>query len=235
MKKTIILEAKSFSYPTKEENLLLNNYIPTFNKFEIKYNPAIESYLNNINIDESIRKEDIYWWNNCFENRLNKMLQTYGYVLTHYNRLSNKNNENFNENTEKLLLNYYIEIFYYYFSSTKEVLAHFFNSYFNMKLEEKKFFLSKYLIENIPNDIIKKELKYFLEKTLQSQEIRNAFTHRFTPTLIDNRAKKTVILTENSVSFYSPKEVSSEDFLEDIKSIVLDFSNLINNISFYLQ
>src|SRR5215210_5453526 len=87
MKTEIILKSASFSYPTKDERKEIEKRIPKINRLDFKYKSAFIDFIENADIENAIRKEDIYWWNHCLNNRIGKLNETYIYTITHYQRL----------------------------------------------------------------------------------------------------------------------------------------------------
>lgn len=128
MKTEIILKSDSFSYPTKDERKEIEKRIPKINRLDFKYTSAFIDFIENSDIENAIRKEDIYWWNNCLNNRIGKLNETYIYTATHFQRLErSKLQEGNQKHTDWILFEYYVEIFYYYFFSTRDVLGQLLN------------------------------------------------------------------------------------------------------------
>ncbi|MBB1151301.1 Cthe_2314 family HEPN domain-containing protein [Myroides sp. NP-2] len=231
MGETITLKADTFKYPTKEERRKINNIIPKIERFNVEYKSATIGILQNSSFETAIREEDIYWWCNCVNNRLGKMEETFVYVNTHYLReLEIKNDEAVNQYTDKLLLEYFIEIFYYYYFSTRDVIGQLLNVYCDLKLREDKIFLNEKFLEQIHTEEIKNALTDFLNNTKDSYNIRNSFNHRFTPINKDFRATKNVIKDGNTIKFYSAKDVKIEVFIADIESLMKHFAHLTQKL-----
>ena len=115
MKNTIILKSDSFRYPTKDERKEIGKLLPK-SRFIIQYKSATIEILQNSNLDNAIRDEDLYWWNECLNNRIGKLIETYIYVIVHFQRHQKNNLIDLKHSyTDRLLLDYYVEIFYYYF------------------------------------------------------------------------------------------------------------------------
>jgi hypothetical protein len=193
MNTEIILKSDSFSYTTKDERKEIEKRIPKINRLDIKYTSAFIDFIENSDIEDAIRKEDSYWWNNCLNNRIGKLNETYIYTVTHYQRLEkSKLQEDNQKHTDRILFEYYVEIFYYYFFSTRDVFGQLLNIIFDLKIDEMKIHLNQSFIDKIDSENIQLKLVRFLENTKDSYNIRNTFNHRFTPIQIDNRAKKTI-------------------------------------------
>lgn len=235
MKKKIVLKSDNFTYPTKNELQAVNRQIPKIYRLDIVYKPVFMNYLKSQNIHKAIKEEDIYWWNLCLNNRFGKLEQTYGYVVTHYKRLNEyefSNSENVY--TENFLFDYYTEIFYYYYFSSRDILGQLLNSLFEIEDDESKIYFNKTFIKKISNEKIKEDSLEFLSLTSDSyKKYRNAFNHRFTPNHIDNRAKMTTIIkgSGNEISFGTAKEISKSDFYNDIHKLMEILSNYTERIS----
>lgn len=232
MNKKIILKSDTFKYPTKEERIEIGKVINQIPRFNIKYKPSIIRIMKDNRVDDAIRMEDIYWWNNCLENRLGKVEQTYVFVNTHYNRHLQSIFDNLEDNhTDKLLLDYFIEIFYYYFFSSRDILAQLLNLFYNLKIAENKIFLNEKFVEKMSSIKTKEALYDFLKETKDSYNIRNTFNHRFTPTQMDSRAKQNIVKEDNKLGFHSPKEVKTEMFIEDIKGLINHLGKLMSKLN----
>jgi len=231
MKTGNILKSDSFSYPTKSERKEIEKLIPKINRLDFKYASAFIDFIENSNIENAIRKEDIYWWNNCLNNRIGKLKETYIYTSIHSHRLErSKLQDGHQKHTDRILFEYYVEIFYYYFFSTRDVFGQLLNIIFDLKIDETKIHLNQNFIDKIKPENIRLEIERFLENTKDSYNIRNAFNHRFTPIHRDNRAKKTITKQENSISFGTAEEVNNENYISDIKNLMKHFSILMNEI-----
>ena len=176
IKKT--LKADTFKYPSKEERKKINKSTPKINRLKFDYKSSIIAILQGTSLENAIRNEDIPFWNNCLDNRLGKLTETYVYVQTHFKRFQQKSA---NENTDAILLDYYIEIFYYYYFSARDVLGQLLNVVYDLKSEEHEIYFNNKFIEKINFTIIKEALLEFLRETKDSYKIRNFFNHRFTP------------------------------------------------------
>ena len=231
MKTTRILKSETFSYPTKEERREINKEIPKITRLKFDYKSAFINYLETNDIHNSINQEDIYWWNLCLSNRFGKLEKTFLYVITHYKRFNKfEIEENEAKFTESLLYDYYVEIFYYFFYSVRDVLGQLLNVLFYINLEENKIFLNKSFTRRIPNEKIRIIFENFLTKTASSYSTyRNAFNHRFTPTQRDNRAKTTISIKNNEeeIGFGFGKDISKKEFHQDTFKLMQELSQLM--------
>jgi len=116
MKNKIVLKSDTFKYPTKDERKEIGKLLPKMSRFIIQYKSATIEILQNPTIDNAIRNEDLYWWNNCLNNRIEKLIETYIYVIAHFQRHQKNSLIDLEHSyTDRLLLDYYVEVFYYYF------------------------------------------------------------------------------------------------------------------------
>ena len=231
MENTITLSSDTFKYPTKEERKKVGEFIPKINRLKIEYKSATIEILQDSTFENAVRNEDIYWWNNCLDNRLGKLTETRVYVQTHFLRIQEgASHKSINSKTDRILLDYYIEIFYYYFFSTRDVMGQLLNIVCDLEIEEHKIFLNETFVEKIKSTKIKGALSDFLKNTKDSYNIRNSFNHRFTPTHQDFRAKRNIIKEDNKISFYSAKEVKVETFILDIENLMKHLSYLMDEL-----
>lgn len=231
MSKTITLKADTFKYPTLEERRIISSLTPRIDRFNVEYKSATIEILGDFSLDSAIKGEDIYWWCNCINNRLGKLEETFVYVQTHYRRKQEIKKEKFEDrHTDKILLEYFIEIFYYYFFSTRDVIGQLLNIFCDLGIEEHKILLNEKFVEKIQSNEIKSALTDFLNNTKDSYNIRNSFNHRYTPTHQDFRAKRNVIKEANKISFYPAQVVRIETFVDDIESLMKHFGYLMNKL-----
>lgn len=240
MKTTRALKSESFSYPTIEELKLYNKEIPKITRLNIEYKSALINFLEKKNIYNAINEEDTYWWNLCLNNKFGKLSQTYLYLLTHYNRFKKfERNENEFKFTEGFLQDYYVEIFYYYFYSVRDIIGQLINVIYKLEIDETKISLNKFLINKLPDAGIKLIFEDFIKETYNSNKnFRNAFTHRFTPTQKDNRAKTTISISddEKEIGFgLTGKEISKEELYEDSKKLMNQLSVLMKSFNEYIS
>jgi len=182
-KRVVKFKIKDFTYPTLEERNIANEIIPLIKSFEFK---VINSFLsvisNELSIDEATKIDNLCNWNLCLKNRLGKLRESFINSYTHYLRYQEMNNNESLEHLNEYLYEYYCEVFYYYFFSTRDVICHIINIYFDLKIAEYAISLNEKFIQCVANDEINKALTYFESETLESKKIRNQFVHRLTPT-----------------------------------------------------
>ncbi|MGV8878544.1 MAG: Cthe_2314 family HEPN domain-containing protein [Sphingobacteriaceae bacterium] len=229
MKNKIILKSDTFQYPTKEERREIAKVTPKVNCFKIEYKSSTFEIIKHTNIDDAIRIEDIFWWNNCLENRIKSLAETFVYEMTHFRRhQQNASKSPERDYTNEILLEYYIEIFYYYFFSARDVMGQLLNLVFNLGIKERDVFFSGDFIKKIPSEHAKRVLLIFFEDTFDSyKNRRNSFNHRFTPIHQDNRAQKSMRKVNNTISFYPAAKIDIEEFIQDINALMSYLSKLM--------
>jgi hypothetical protein len=179
----IIFKSKDYTYPTLAERNTASEFIPFIKSFEFNEIHSFISVLSNeLSIDEATKIDSLCNWNLCLKNRLGKLKETFANSYTHYLRYRNMNDNESLYHLNVYLYEYYCEIFYYYFFSTRDVICHVINIYFDLKIPEYTISLNEKFIQKITNDGISIALAYFDSETLESKKIRNQFVHRLTPT-----------------------------------------------------
>jgi hypothetical protein len=187
------METKSedFKYPTIEERKTANAILPKFSSFKFEYQSGIALIFNReLSPKEIEKRANLFYWDICLGNKFGKLRETYIYLLTNYYR-------GFNEDCSKssfsgdsinhFLFDYYSEIFYYYYFSSIDIILQIINLYYTIGISEMKIRLNDEFLKKIKDEDVKKLLNTFKENTKEASELRNSFTHRFTPNLPENR------------------------------------------------
>lgn len=222
-KNKVILKANSFKYPTEEERLRIKHKMPTIKRLTLDYQSTFVQIMNSTPYEEAVKNENVYWWNNCLDNRIGKLSQTYIYLSTHYERFQhNELNQ-----TDWFLFDYYLEIFYHYFFSTRDVLAQLLNIHFDLKMPEDKIFFNKtFALKLKPyEEQLSEAAELFIKETGEAYNFRNAFSHRFTPTLKDNRTSP--ILEQTDTISFEQLNNNDPDMIINMKRS----SDLMNSLS----
>lgn len=217
--KAITLRADDFRYPTKEERKKAKERHPELQHFDFKYQHELEAVLvNGKSLKEASSNNNLYWWNICLLNRLGKLSETYTYLFTSYDRsfpgTSNKYTQE--EAVNRLQFDYYAEVFFYFFVSVRDTAGQIINIYYQLgKTEFGQRFDEKFFnkIEAI-DPTIGKLLRSFDDATAKAIDLRNSFTHRFSPTESDYRTvcieqDGTERLYQNESSKYNSKDFIS--------------------------
>jgi hypothetical protein len=219
MEKSIILRSEDFKFPSQPEREAANKDYPFFKNFDFAYIHGFKSILvDRLPAEEASRKENLYWWDLCLQNRFGFLYETYLNLITNYNRgfPEDFNKCSDNQHINKILFDYFSEIFYYYFISIRDIIGQILNLYFKLgRTENNSFTQEKFLTEMSIHD--GGLFNSFIESTKSAKEIRNSFTHRFTPNQPDYRSSFDKEKNKDIFKMGSGKYISSEKIVENIK------------------
>lgn len=233
---SIIIESDQFKYPTKEERSEIEKTIPKLHCFDFEYRSEVESILiKKMTYKEASNNGNLYWWDNCLKNRIGKLRETFIYTLTNYNR--GFSDEDHSKEQDKcrivngILFEYYAEIFYYYFFSTRDIIAQIIRLYYNIDINEEKLHFNYTFIKKIKDTTAKELSNSFIETTKKASEYRNASAHRFTPTLKDYRS----VISENngksSLIIGGGKIITSKEIVDNINGSINSLSVFLEELS----
>jgi hypothetical protein len=232
----VILKSKDFKYPNKEEFIKFHNRCPKLEIFGFKHNHPLALIVNDkMPMNEASRISNLYWWDNCLINRFEKVCHTYVFLSTHYSRGFS---DDWRENTHKQAINhimfeYYAEVFYYYFFSSRDIIAQILCIYFSVRLKENKILFNQPFFNSIKDQRVKSTLLKFEEGTKDSKEFRNSFTHRFTPNIPDNRS---VISQDNkALNFGGGNFIQSEKIVNNINESLNSLSKLMTQLKEFIK
>jgi hypothetical protein len=235
---SIIFECDEFKYPSSEEYKLINDKFPKIELFEFEYKFIPQLLIEEKQtIEDTYRLVNLYWWNNCLLNRLGKLRETYIYAITNFNRNVSYEyvKEKRIENLNGYMFDYYSELFYYFFSSTRDVIAQIINLYYYIGQKEDKVNFDTKLLNMVPDTNVRELLYSFFSNTKKASKIRNEFAHRFTPNNPDHRA---VITTENgvkSIGFGGYKVISTDEITENMYQSLLSLQILMKELRLKLK
>jgi hypothetical protein len=232
----VILKSKDFRYPNKEEFVKFHNRCPKLEIFGFKHNHPLALIVNDkMPMNEASRISNLYWWDNCLINRFEKVCHTYVFLSTHYSRGFS---DDWRENTHKQAINhimfeYYAEVFYYYFFSSRDIIAQILCIYFSVRLKENKILFNHTFFNSIKDLRVKSTLLKFEDETKDSKEFRNSFTHRFTPNIPDNRS---VITQDNkALNFGGGNFIQSEKIVNNINESLNFLSELMIQLKEFIK
>lgn len=232
MPKSIIYhKASDFKYPTKEERKLANSNYPKLRNFGFEYVNEIISIFDNNPMEEVHKKSSLYYWDLCLLNKLGKLSETYIFVYTNYNRGIP---DSFDKMSQKEFLNrflfdYYAEIFYYHYFSTRDIIGQVLNIFYNLKLEEDEVFVGS-LISKISDNKVKKKIIKFNNSTKKTRDYRNSFTHRFPMNHPDYRP---LFIQENGHNKFiagSGKHIKPIEFMININKSLQILDNFMTEL-----
>ena len=115
----MILLRDDFKYPSKDEIDAISNEIPSVVNFGFKNLKKTELFLDGLPNEEVKRIDHLFWWDYCLANRFGRLRQTFEYILVHDMRgITELNNpKSPKEAANTLLLDYYSDVFYYFYFS----------------------------------------------------------------------------------------------------------------------
>ncbi|MCF8716489.1 hypothetical protein JM658_16830 [Joostella atrarenae] len=221
------IHSKYYKYPTSDERSAIAIKIPTYVRFNFESINIVESVFQlKRPLEEINQKNNLHYWNITLSNRLGKLKETHLYLLTHFDRGFKENHLDCNDKelVDHILFDYYVEIFYYFFFSTRDTLAQLLNIYFNFKMPDGKVKFES-VLRLIKNEDIKSSLDSFYKVTKVANNYRNSLTHRFPINEKDYR-------TEFKTTSNGDKEISVKggDYIESDK-ILLNINEISNNLS----
>lgn len=235
-KEHVILRAKDFKYPNKEEFIMFHNRCPKLEIFGFEHNHPLALIVNDrIPMNEASRLSNLYWWDNCLINRFEKVCHTYVFTLTHFSRgFSDDWRKNtHNQAINHIMYEYYAEVFYYYFFSARDIIAQILCSYFSVGLTENAISFNQTFLNSIKDQSVNSLLRKFDEETKDSKEFRNGFTHRYTPNIPDHRS---VISEDNrSLSFGGGNFTQSEGMMDNIDKSLNSLSDLMTQLKVIIK
>ena len=227
------IESGEFKYPSTVERLEAKKKIPYFNCFGFKYKSVFESvFVANQSFDSASKSENLYNWDECLENRFGKLRETYIYTITNSNRgfLDDYSECSLCQIVNHLMFDYYAEIFYYYFFSTRDIIAQILRLYHDVNIEEDNLYFNTKFIAKINDKRIQEILSKFLEETGDASNFRNGFAHRFTPIMPDGRTKTTVEDGKECLSISVGRSTSTVEIIKNIDNSLNSLENLMQSL-----
>ncbi len=231
----MILESKYYKYPTLEERRDYAQKNKKLLRFQFESISLFNSFFNKkTDIEEIYEKNQLYYWNIVLSNRLGKLSETKLFLTTHFDRgfkerpLECKNQEL----VDRMLFDYFAEIFYNFFFSSLDTLAHVLNHFYNLNIEENKVSFGWILFSKINQLEIKNKLKEFNSSIKEAREFRNSFNHRFPVNHKDYRIKK-----EDNKTFSEGfgKIIPSKDIIKNINDSTNLFNGLLKELKSILE
>ena len=222
-----IIRSKYHKYPTSKERKYLKEKLPNYIRFKFENVNIIESTLQlKKPLEETHKRNNLHYWNITLSNRLGKLKETHLFLLTHFDRGFQEEHLDCNDEelVDHILFDYYAEIFYYFFFSTRDTLAQVLNLYFDLNMSD---FAVRFesVIKSMKNKEIKVLLEQFYKSTKTSNDYRNSLTHRFPINQKDYR-------TELKINQDGNKQISVKggNYIESDK-ILLNINDVSNKLS----
>lgn len=236
MEEYVTLKLEDYRYPSDIEQSEILKKCPKLEIFNFKHTHPLVLVVNErMPMNDASRLGNLYWWDSCLQFRLLNVRDTYVYTLTNYNRGFI---DDYGKCTEiqlinHFLFNYYAEIFYYFFFSTRDIIAQTLNSYYELRIDEKKLHFNNVFINKISDKSVKEVITKFEKSIRKAYDYRNGFTHRFTPNLPDHRS---VIKRDNKeLSFLGGSFVESNKIVENINESLNSLSSFILELKEFVK
>ncbi len=219
-KNSVLIKANSYRYPTKAERAYANKLFPKFKSFGFERRSVFVSFvIDKINPVQAVANENLYYWDLVLVNRLGSLYLAFYNSITNfrrgipddYTKISDKDGANL------LLFHFYSEAYYHVFFSVKEIVYQILGLLYNCNVKEDDPNLIRKveaLIGNSMEAIDKefyKELLNFKNVSKETIQIRNGFTHRYSPNLPDFRSRididKNNLIYAGSGKHYRPSQI----------------------------
>ncbi|WP_067151353.1 Cthe_2314 family HEPN domain-containing protein [Pseudotamlana agarivorans] len=214
------IKNKFYKYPSLEEGLNQTKFIPNYECFLFKRINSITSVLNgDLETDEVNRRNNLDNWNRVLTNKLFKLHETELFLRVHFERGIQDNiiKSNEKELVDGIQFQYFVEIYYYFYFSCLDILAHILNCFYNLKFKEHKIGFKEELLNKIHNDDIKDLLNEFNSSIKNTREYRNHFTHKFPKNENDSRTNLSHSDGRNMIHISMGNRVKNEEFLKNIE------------------
>lgn len=237
MKNTIVLKSEDYRYPSREERELASKDFPGLRNFGFSYTSGLNSILGDkISLKEAARKENLYWWDMCLQNRFGFLYESYTNLITNYNRgfQDDLTKCSGNEYINKILFDYSTEVFYYYYFSAKDIIGQILNLFFSLGKEEydsfsKPDFLS--LVSTHDGGLFSK----LVNDIKDAKKIRDSFTHRFSPNQPDYRSKYKIENGKETFSAGGGYFISSTNIIESTNDSLKKMFELLEGLRLILK
>jgi hypothetical protein len=235
--KNILLKARDFKYPNERERKQAMKNFPKLEKFYFEYKNDFELFFSeNLRAKEVHRIYNLYWWDECLGNRIGFLGETYTYVFTQELRglkYGAANNENILQ-VNKILFEYYLELFYHFFISTRDIVLQILNLYFRVGYEEEKVSFNPEtpkLFDKLPTSVLTTVKSFYNNVDIRKAvKLRNSFTHRYTPTGPDYRLEFKIVDGKETLAGGGIKRESNESFINNINKVLTHLSIYLNDL-----
>ena len=213
-KEQIILKAEEFQYPTKEEKKHAFSLLPEFHNYGFKFKNSLFLILDGKKINESAILENLHWWDNVLLNRFGSLRNAYVNVVTHYARGFPEEYQKCSkiENINRFMFDSNVEIFYYFFFVSCDVIAQILRLQLNPKIDERNVHFNDRFLKSLPEGELRNFSRIFFKNTKVARDYRNSFAHRFPPNHPDFRVSVSSengseILNAGAGSYAKPGEI----------------------------
>ncbi|MGX5858302.1 Cthe_2314 family HEPN domain-containing protein [Dyadobacter jiangsuensis] len=207
-------------YPSKGEVSAVSATLPKFEKFGFPYVKELEMILEKGASFEEVKKAgDLFWWDNYLSNKIGKLRISFIISMANFERGVLSDEFSMNVEINRILFEYYVENFYYYFFSVRDTILQVINLYFELGISEEGVNFASVLELN-SSVTVDAALQKFKKKVKFASNIRNSFTHRYPLTKKDFRS--TIEGSGNDKRFLagSGQSVAPAKIVDNMKSAV---------------
>lgn len=213
----ILILPTDYLYPTKEERMLANLAYPNIEKFGFEEKHEFQLFFEDKKKNVEVKREvDLYNWDMCLLNKLGMLRDSYIFLFTSYQR-GITNGFKGKGIINRKLFDYYTEIFYYFFFSTRDIIFQILNVYCDFILTESEVSIPT-ISSKIKNTEFEVIFDTFMKATIDASKFRNNFTHKFPLNHPDYRG---TIINDNGMESYGfggGKVTSYDTYMENINS-----------------
>jgi hypothetical protein len=234
MKRTeYLIKAREFKYPNEHERKQANKDFPSLDKFGFEYKNDIEMIFGGLRAKEVERRYNLYWWDECLGNRVGFLRETYIYLITQKIRglKKEKATDDLKLELNTILFEYYLELFYHFFTSTRDIILQIINLYFSVGYKDHEV---SYNTENpkkfnqLPHQVLATLNKFYNNTSIKKAiDLRNSFTHRYTPTGTDYRLVFKIEYGKEVLAGGGIKRESNQSFLDNVQEILAHLATLL--------
>lgn len=229
-KKTTVLRAEDFKYPSKGERKEAENSYPNLFNFGFEYKHSFESILNGDKSFYEIGKEaSLYWWDICLLNKFGNL--NIAYINTYVNH---KRDWLENGEAPELQFKFYSETFYYFLFSARDIMFQILNIFYDLNIKEYDV-SAKNLKKKLTDDCVLEMILKLETGLKEASEIRNSFTHRFPKNQKDYRMTHTKEEKSEVLSAGSGREMKPAEIVENINNSLLFMETWVNQLREYLN
>jgi hypothetical protein len=230
------LKYEDFQYPTKKEYERIRKKISNLQNFNFNYTPVMTLILKErMPLNDASRFNNLNNWDYCLINRLAMVRDSYLYAFTNFHRGFNDDYHKCSDiqSVNHMLFDYYAEIFYYYYFSTRDIIAQILRTYYSIEIKEDKLYFNIMFINKIKDARVKSIIIKFVDSTRDTNDFRNGFTHRYTPNLPDYRS---VIIEDNmKMNFGGGHYIESKKIVENIDKSLNSLSDFLIELKQFIN
>ena len=237
MEKSIILKSEDYRFPSRVERDIASKDFPRLKNFRFPYKSGLNSLLGDkLPAKEAARRENLYWWDMCLQNRFGFLYESYINLVTNYNRKfqDNLNKCSGDEYINKILFDYFTEVFYYYLFSATDIIGQILNLYYSIGKEEYDSFTRTdflLIIDRYDGGLF----SHFIDEIKEAKTIRNSFTHRFSPNQPDYRSKYKIENGKETFSAGGGHFIGSAEIIENAKESLNKMFGLLQGLHLILK